>query len=772
MDSATEPSELLGVLLELNEIALKATTMSQNNSLKLMNTLGYLFTDGYLFTEAVYAKEAREPHTRALIENRQEISLLVKLLNEHPLGSRVVQGFELSAVRALIGNKQALRNTVTLLSNNDFIAPALLNGLDLFGEDFEQAYVERSQLAAKYKDVLLDIRSMHPKLYGEITFPEYGKLETFIQAAEFASLGLVGVAAAWNALNTQTGSQVRRLWRNKGDGSDFPFTLLRELMDRAQYESSEQTKAALQSLQGAIEELANNEKLAAQIEELYPKDFIPGSDTVLDVVMALEGGGSLLDATLQRHITKPGQAGLDQLKTVVRKFRSQLIAGSDILEDVRSSAFLQAQLRGLVRYDSSQFGSHDLTQLSSLIDRVATAQPRLKPGYEPSKEVAIGVIDSEAAATFAITDDARAQYRQIIIDLENAFELESRPEYKQELAEKIFAVFGKRAADINKGLGILQGKRQSAIESGKDKVAEKLAEKITEQQAELDLISGVDEASLFDLRNFYENFEMLSDYPEATPLLRTVLFASSWRKHRSAAETLLERADQDPGLEDLTRIQDFVSHLTHQEVWKKKFVRNGLMKALDSALAIKAIDQDVERSNSLRSANTRPFTFVPTRGLLLELSGHMGDACWASKYGLISEQFPNVSSVSIFQNPGTADERVAGSMLLIEGETEAGEELLIVRGINPIENVITQLDQASFYGTTMDYLKTIAAKTGRRLAVVIDGHSGGSATNRQKLFAHLSKVVKPQLKQVGALKSEPNTTFNGYLLDGVTYFVN
>ena len=54
----------------------------------------------------------------------------------------------------------------------------------------------------------------------------------------------------------------------------------------------------------------------------------------------------------------------------------------------------------------------------------------------------------------------------------------------------------------------------------------------------------------------------------------------------------------------------------------------------------------------------------------------------------------------------------------------------------------------------------MAQKDGRKAAIVIDDHSGGSGTNRPVLFTYMS-AYKAKAKKV-TLTSSEDTKFNGY----------
>jgi hypothetical protein len=212
-----------------------------------------------------------------------------------------------------------------------------------------------------------------------------------------------------------------------------------------------------------------------------------------------------------------------------------------------------------------------------------------------------------------------------------------------------------------------------------------------------------------------------------------------------------------------------VGHIVNQETWADLFETVGGQKTLNQILSTDALDANINRSTSITTAGTKPFRIIPARGALLELSGHIGDACWAGKYESITDQFPNFTALTFIQNPDTPSRRMAGSALLIETTSSAGEPLLVIRGLNPLQNVITQLSPESFYSEIAKYVKELADRTGRKAAIVIDNHAGGSATNRPTLYSHLASQ-QPQMQQV-VLAGQEGTTFNGYNIVNNTYLI-
>jgi hypothetical protein len=101
---------------------------------------------------------------------------------------------------------------------------------------------------------------------------------------------------------------------------------------------------------------------------------------------------------------------------------------------------------------------------------------------------------------------------------------------------------------------------------------------------------------------------------------------------------------------------------------------------------------------------------------------------------------------------------MVGACFLIETKSEEGKPLLVIRGLNPRENVINGLSISDFFNKFMNYVKDLAKKDGRTVALVADDHSGGSGTNRPILFEYMKNLDAPSI----TLASDRDTNINGY----------
>ena len=106
-----------------------------------------------------------------------------------------------------------------------------------------------------------------------------------------------------------------------------------------------------------------------------------------------------------------------------------------------------------------------------------------------------------------------------------------------------------------------------------------------------------------------------------------------------------------------------------------------------------------------------------------------------------------------------------GSCLLIEAESKEGK-ILIIRGLNPRNDLINNVDTVDFYNKFMEYAHGIAVGMNAELVLALDDHSGGCTTNRPALFETMYSY--PKGESVIPLRSNINLQS---LMD-MTYRIN
>ncbi|MBP7807101.1 hypothetical protein KA047_01250 [Candidatus Saccharibacteria bacterium] len=575
----------------------------------------------------------------------------------------------------------------------------------------------------------------------------------------------------------------------------------------------------------------------------YMDDYMKALDNVASEyadyasIEMIETYAAILSGDLERvqeyggiRIKEAGQKGIDQLTSELRKLQDRVLSGEVDIDEIESSAMKLGYFKQLVRYTKSQWGKHDDGSLIMLFKEIEYARSEKRTdlidteAYRPSQELKIAKLDQEALDAFKITDDGKAQWHELVTDIQFATDIVAH-----ERPQKIEDLLGDISEKVQQHIERLEGGRMmleyrleeltpeeriqlrsesemvtaeiARLEEGdvqnddvtlqldklkldqrvlKARLAEvpenkqaKLLASIEAVNVQIAELRDTTQEELTQTSKVVRHLRVLSQYDDMKSPLRRALFTVTLMKYPNEIQRvtdLLGKKPDDVKLNDLDSMVEFVQHMTNQETWGPIAKAFELQKGFNRVLDIGAINENISRGKNLGNLGKRTMKFIPTREALMEFSGHIGDACWANTYHSIARQFPNFTSVIMVQNPETKHARLAGSAFLIEAMDAKNEPVLIIRGLNPIQNVIEQLDEQDFLNSFSDYAREIAKKRGMKLAVVIDDHSGGSATNRPRLFTHMSKVLKPQLQPI-ELASEPVTEFNGYDISDHTYLL-
>ena len=473
-------------------------------------------------------------------------------------------------------------------------------------------------------------------------------------------------------------------------------------------------------------------------------------------------------------VSSAGSAGIEQLRDFVQKFKQSVTSDERYLMENIKNPLVLSMYKKYVRFKESEWGSHTDGQFAKTIKNYNPDKHQpLNPAYTPSET--INIQHKEDTEPIVLMEDFKARFRVLqsaVIEANQAVKAGDKPSERKPLSLLTIKI---------------QEKIDDLIKSNQEKLADAKAEyQNTDDEKEKNKLkfklqnlakknSALENMQVRDLKNFQNNFATLSEYTELHHLLRTIMFAFSFMKNRPSNRHLLDHSwqmEKKPTKEDISASLNFISHVTNQETLAQYFSgkqQKQAKKKFNSLISTAAFEDQLNRiaKHETGSEKTTSFRFVPTRNLLTEFSGHIADACWAD-LDILSDN-KNITSLTFVQNENTPHERLAGAALLLETETETGEKLLIIRGLNPLETTINQLYLEDFYTAITDYVKKIAEKDGRIAAIAIDDHAGGFGTNRPLLHAYLQNK-KNSLRPIKlGGKAVAETEFNKYSLEGGVY---
>ncbi len=440
---------------------------------------------------------------------------------------------------------------------------------------------------------------------------------------------------------------------------------------------------------------------------------------------------------------------LEQIQRRIQTIRKNLLDETIDLSFTRVP-FYSDVVRSMVRAEISEWtrasNFTDLVEAYRAAHQKKESMHALKRGYVQSGVVSI---EKRKRSEQPLSEDALQRFAVLQRDLQGAHTLLNNPKPYSYLC-----------AELEKGIEKIKASLNTRLNGGA--LNEKARQNIEKQ------IAGLSSVRPRNLQEVEQNFIALARYKELEPILRQLFFLRSLQDapvFRGQAQDLF--AHQKPSADDLLWMTTFVTHVTHRENWPDYFTGEESMKAYRTITSVAALEEGLRRLEQQASSDVLPMRFVPSRGILLHFAGFIGDACFAGQSN-IAEEHPNVTAVTMVANPGGASERLVGSAVFIEGTSKSGEPLLIVRALNPLENVITQLNPEKFVQAYLAYAGDVARQTNRRLAVVIDGCRHG-ATNRL-LIAQYLESIRGSLKPV-SLRDPKSVVFNGYDLTNKTYYV-
>lgn len=486
-------------------------------------------------------------------------------------------------------------------------------------------------------------------------------------------------------------------------------------------------------------------------------------------------------------VKKTGEAGALEVERKLRTFRHDFLfteTSDPKTMDVAKSSIGRAMLINLTRFEEGHWGQRNDEAWNLM---VSNYQARLERGsfaplpeeYKPSEALRVSILDKEASDTFAYSQGFLDRFKTLTGDLAEAQRLVREHPEGGAGAELVLNLIEsvKRQIEENRTKMVRYEAliaNPSLAENPKEAKGAAFALKnLKAKQAALEKATDMLDPKTWNEGRAQELFSLLADVPETASDLRRLVFTYSLYLNPTFQAERFGENPEKPSDGDISRVTEFVDHVTNQETFRQYFTDDKARKKFDSLCNVSALEQEAARLRSFRqTAGTTTFAFVPSRDFKTEISGHMADACWAGKEASILEAHPNFVSLTFVQNPGhEIHERVAGACMLIETEAEDGTPLLVIRGLNPIENVSTQIDAADFFDKLTNYLKPIAEARGRELCVVVDDHRGGSASNRQSVFNFLSQAVSKRGWTRMPLKSATDTTFNDYDITNNTFLI-
>ena len=486
--------------------------------------------------------------------------------------------------------------------------------------------------------------------------------------------------------------------------------------------------------------------------------------------------GTITNLVADLGVSETGERGVNQFVQHLRALRHKFVVGKFDAKDLDSELKLK-WFANVVRYEDSDWGSHDLDSLGCLKSDYFELQENgeieeMPAEYQPAI-VQVGKVDREAIESFEHSEGFMSRYKQLFGSIWRALELR--------LHDGMHGKDKESSSGLNIILQEIGSKRDSLLEELQEKKFD-IAQRVSERGGDpVRAAAGIEkrmqkltDLDLEKVSHPQDLFNTLREYKGVfDESLRQIMFYFAFHKHKAQRDMDWGTFDEDnPTIEDLSAVMNFVDHITNQETFAEYFTDKRATKNFKGLLNIGALQEEFTRwqEQSAGTSGTRSLQITPQRNLLTEMSGHVGDACWANKIPSILKAHPNFISFTYTVNPGDPQfEKFVGAGFMIETKDKDGTPTLVIRGNNPIESFINQTDAMDFLAESIEhFFEPMAKARGMQLAIVVD-YAGGAGTNRPVLQNAYDKLMS-KLRRV-TLGSNLDTQFNGYDIRNSTYLI-
>lgn len=475
----------------------------------------------------------------------------------------------------------------------------------------------------------------------------------------------------------------------------------------------------------------------------------------------------------QLGVTEAGWQGAEQLKDIFEAYRREFRSGRISHETetkLAESSILRDALMQFVHYRSSDYGAPSEESFEEIVRwRVESVRDgRAKEDTAENTYPDSEIYNIQLLEKTDLSEDVIHRYDVLMEDIHGAVDALRKPESFKLLINDLKASI-QDVIDHYDAIKDIVPETEKNPERRREYMAKK-------RQRLIEYLQKVNRgemtsrqfvlASPADVRR---NFNELEPFDQLHGPMRKLMFAWAIRKNPQVQQSL-EQLPPDPTIQDVARVRDFIDHMVLQETYGDYFPNKKAATKFKDMTSTRAFEEAlIHHQEHAKRSEENAVQFIASKGLMLDLSGEIASVCWAGKYKSIAEEFPHVDALIMKSNPGTDNEKLIGSTLLMKTfNPETYQPILLVRGVNPNDSYINKADVGQFYDALTNHVRKLAKEIGMTPAIVIDDHAGGSGSNRQVMHDYLMQM-KQTMQQIEVDKQ--TTKFNGYDVEQKSYLL-
>lgn len=202
-------------------------------------------------------------------------------------------------------------------------------------------------------------------------------------------------------------------------------------------------------------------------------------------------------------------------------------------------------------------------------------------------------------------------------------------------------------------------------------------------------------------------------------------------------EEMTQLRESQVGLRHINTLTEFVNEYIGNHALKELDLTEKQKKSLLNTFNMKPLLQDLQNFNNSSSYEEKTLRLYPTRGILGEFTGDLGDVCTVMEKDVM-RNYPEMVAVTIVEEHGQSMQS-NGSILVIRNSIN-GVPAIVLRALNPRQDIFDSgVTGDSFLKQSIKFLERIADRMAleeglEKVIIVAPGADSGAFSNRVSLI--------------------------------------
>ena len=429
------------------------------------------------------------------------------------------------------------------------------------------------------------------------------------------------------------------------------------------------------------------------------------------------------------NVSDTGERGVEQLSEVFRSVSQGLLDSGSIDARYVRHPIVAAMVGRMTGFNTAVWG-HGSKHRMKLVDFVRRFYRRRTPILARKVEAGMEKAVADGKASFVVRQNARAdltpnekvifeKYRRLSSVASDALSRRNIVEHFKDMAQA--------------RIDIIRAELEARLASAPDEMAKigitqsikrlkKAGTAITMAETLVDL----NIALMRSAGNLVKNDREPEGGDESGLTLQGVVIASLFAEAFRQSPELKTKLN---GVltEGVTR-SVFAGALSEfRDISLKEHILKGVPKS-DIKNILKTFSvPDITEAAGTEGETTKVTAFI-TKGILGEMAGDIGDACYTAVQDLMGQG--SMVGAVIFTTGEGMDREPAGSMLILENSIN-GEKTWILRAINPSDKLVSQYSAEEFLKGMLEYVEVVAKTAGVKHIVAPVGVRGALSNRGQ-----------------------------------------